>query len=169
MSNIYEEIGAERERQREKWGDAHDDEHTVNDFIAITLMQMQTLPFAELEHRAWIRVAAVAVAAAERVERRCFGEVAAMKAKRLEASAPAYGRVCPHCGETVAMWHETWEGVTMEVTILTLDEHGTADETEQGSCDGGSPGNLCCQECGGEVSQEDWSELEVREIEGGEG
>lgn len=90
-------------------------------------------------------------------------------AKGEAKSTPTYGRVCPHCGETVAMWHETWEGVTMAVTILALDEHGSADETEQGECDGGTPGNLCCQKCGGEVSQEDWYELDVREVEGGQG
>jgi|AntDeeMinimDraft_6_1070357.scaffolds.fasta_scaffold14704_2 hypothetical protein len=82
VTTIYEEIQAERDHQRRKWGGAeHDDQHTTFDWLAILTKHVGQafdpgergrLDIPKYRHQ-MIRVAAVAVAAIEWCDRN-FGD-----------------------------------------------------------------------------------------------
>lgn len=72
---VIEEIMAEREYQDHKWGgENHDDEHTWHDWVTYLIKHMSravVFPFNfETFHYQMVRVAALAVAAAEWSERK---------------------------------------------------------------------------------------------------
>ena len=72
--NIFAEIGRERQAQDEKWGGpAHDDKHTSYDWIAYLVRHTGKAvcwPWdAQVFRRQMVRVAALAVAAIEWVDR----------------------------------------------------------------------------------------------------
>lgn len=73
ISKVMNEISAERQHQQQKWGDAFDDNNTVNDwgtYIGIYLARATTMQATKLEQReALVKVATLAVAAVETFDR----------------------------------------------------------------------------------------------------
>lgn len=70
--SIFADINAERGYQDEKWGGpVHDDEHSVHDFVAfITKYAGNAVEASAFDQRkALIKVAALAVAAVEKIDR----------------------------------------------------------------------------------------------------
>ena len=86
MKSIWHEIQAERERQREEWGgDYHDDQHGPMEWVAILTKHAGSAMPGKLAHRVasiqrfrtqMVKVAAIAVAAVESIDRR-FPKIAA--------------------------------------------------------------------------------------------
>jgi len=73
MRRILEEIAAERTRQDEKWGGPeHDDEHSIDDWECFILEHLNRVQGYDDAHgrKQLIRVAALAVAAIESLDRR---------------------------------------------------------------------------------------------------
>lgn len=77
---ILAEVNEEREHQEEKWGSAFDDKNTVNDFVAYITRYAASAAFdgfssaatfARTEHQRqhFVKVAALAVAAIEAIDR----------------------------------------------------------------------------------------------------
>jgi hypothetical protein len=72
---IWEEIQLERQRQAEKWGGAqHDDHHTANDWIAFIAFHAGRASYKADFRAQMIKVAALAVAAIEALDRRSMGK-----------------------------------------------------------------------------------------------
>ena len=75
MDSIYKEVATERQRQRRKWSDAHDDRHTTGDFVeyirnyAGWAWQMWSMGSHAKARRRLIQVAALAIAAVETMDR----------------------------------------------------------------------------------------------------
>lgn len=70
---VLADVEAERRRQEERWGAAHDDDHTLFDFVAITtehLGRVVSAPELGQAREQFVRVAALAVAAVEAIDRR---------------------------------------------------------------------------------------------------
>ena len=69
---ILEELRREREKQEKEWDIAHDDEHSLEEWVAILVCEMGPIPWGgEVDSRtALVKVAAVAVAAIEAIDRR---------------------------------------------------------------------------------------------------
>ncbi len=78
QQGIYDEIRDERDRQDKKWGGpSHDDNHSINDFIAFIAKHagMASDSFAVTRRKQMIRVAALAVAAIQKIDRECEREM----------------------------------------------------------------------------------------------
>ncbi len=76
---IYDEIRDERDRQDKKWGGpAHDDGHSINDFVAFIAKHAgKAVDEAPLgQRKQMIRAAALAVAAIQKIDRDCEREKA---------------------------------------------------------------------------------------------
>lgn len=69
---ILEELRREREKQEQKWDIMHDDAHSLEEWVAILVLEMGPIPWGgEVDSRtALVKVAAVAVAAIEAIDRR---------------------------------------------------------------------------------------------------
>lgn len=71
-TDLYDEIRDERSRQDVKWGGSeHDDDHSVNDFIAYIVKHAGRAVEEpkNVQRRQMIRVAALAVAVIEKIDR----------------------------------------------------------------------------------------------------
>lgn len=69
---IYKEVEAERQKQDEQWGGPeHDDKHDPRDFVQFILYQISltNLGTAVSWRKRFIKIAALAVAAVERLDR----------------------------------------------------------------------------------------------------
>jgi len=83
---VLDEVRAERDRQDAKWGGpAHDDEHSMGDFMRFIQQRAGPCP----SRKALIQIAALAVAATESFDRRAASKPSAM---------PEDEALCDKCG-----------------------------------------------------------------------
>lgn len=70
MKNIYHEIKLEREKQKEKWSEEHDNRQTCGDYHCIIDNIISDISHSQINNReGFIKIAAVAVAAIEAYDR----------------------------------------------------------------------------------------------------
>lgn len=67
--HVLREVNAERQAQHLKWGDEHDDTHTWNEWIDLIIKHARLAGHGEPERQQFVRVAALAVAAVEALDR----------------------------------------------------------------------------------------------------